>query len=153
MTREVIIDTLRNSEIPEAVTLWHSCNLTRPWNDPHADAEFALSGPSSTILAARQGGTLVGTAMVGHDGHRGAVYYVSVLPDRQKLGIGALLMAAAESWLQGRGVPKINVMVRTDNLGARGFYEELGYERARWSSFPNGWMDADRHQPGGLPSR
>ena len=130
MTREVIIDTLRNSDIPEAVMLWHSCNLTRPWNDPHADAEFALRGSSSTILAARQGGTLVGTAMVGHDGHRGAVYYVGVLPGLQKSGIGALLMAAVEQWLKDRGVPKINVMVRTDNLGARGFYEELGYEHS-----------------------
>ena len=128
MSEAIEIGTLEPDEIPIAVTLWQACNLTRPWNDPHADAAFALNGPSSTILAARQGGTLVGTAMVGHDGHRGAVYYVGVLPDRQTLGIGAMLMAAAEQWLKDRGVPKLNVMVRTDNLGARGFYETLGYE-------------------------
>ncbi len=130
MEEQITIGRLAESEVSEAIALWEVCNLTRPWNDPHADAEFALRGSSSTILAARQGGTLVGTAMVGHDGHRGAVYYVGVLPDRQKLGIGALLMAAAESWLHDRGVPKLNVMVRTDNLSARGFYEELGYEHS-----------------------
>lgn len=129
MTEEQIaIGALAESEIPEAVALWEVCNLTRPWNDPHTDAVFALAGPSSTILAARQDGTLVGTAMVGHDGHRGAVYYVGVLPDLQKSGIGAQLMAAAEQWLKDRGVPKLNAMVRTDNLGAQGFYERLGYE-------------------------
>lgn len=128
MIEDVIIGSLAEAEIPEAVALWEACNLTRPWNDPYADAVLALSGPSSSILAARQGDALVGTAMVGHDGHRGAVYYVGVLPELQKSGIGALLMAAAEKWLKDRGVPKLNVMVRTDNLGARGFYERLGYE-------------------------
>lgn len=127
MTRDVAIDTLRSSEIQEAIVLWHTCNLTRPWNDPEADATFALSGPSSTILAARRAGTLVGTAMVGHDGHRGAVYYVGVTPELRKSGVGAMLMAAVEQWLKDRGVPKLNVMVRTDNLAARGFYERLGY--------------------------
>jgi len=125
---QITIGTLAENEIQEAVALWEACKLTRPWNDPHADARFALSGPSSTILAARQGGTLLGTVMVGHDGHRGAVYYVGVLPEVQEAGVGALLMAAAEQWLKERGAPKLNVMVRTDNLGARGFYERLGYD-------------------------
>lgn len=127
MAGTITIGTLHEAQIPEAVALWQACNLTRPWNDPHADAVLALSGPSSTILAARQDGELVGTAMVGHDGHRGAVYYVGVRPDVQKSGVGARLMAAAERWLKERGVPKLNVMVRTDNLTARGFYERLGY--------------------------
>lgn len=128
MIEDVIIGSLAEAEIPEAVVLWKACNLTRPWNDPYADAVLALSSPSSSILAARQGNALVGTIMVGHDGHRGAVYYAGVLPALQNSGIGALLMAAAEQWLKDRGVPKLNVMVRTDNLGARGFYERLGYE-------------------------
>lgn len=128
MTAEnIAITVLAESEIPEAVALWQACNLTRPWNDPHADAAFALRGAASTILAARRAGTLVGTAMVGHDGHRGAVYYVGVTPELRKSGVGAMLMAAVEQWLKDRGVPKLNVMVRTDNLAARGFYERLGY--------------------------
>ncbi len=128
MEEQIAIGGLAESEIPQAIALWQACNLTRPWNDPHADAAFALGGPGSTILAARQGGTLVGTAMVGHDGHRGAVYYVGVMPEVQEAGVGVLLMAAAEQWLKDRGVPKLNVMVRADNLGARGFYERVGYE-------------------------
>ncbi|MGE0666589.1 MAG: GNAT family N-acetyltransferase [Sphingomonadales bacterium] len=91
------------------------------------ESQQTLAGPASTILAARLHGMLVGTVMVGHDGHRGNVYYVGVKPEFQKCGVGAMLMAAAERWLKDRGVPKLNVMVRTDNLGAQGFYERLGY--------------------------
>ena len=124
---DVVIDSLHESEIAQAVALWEACGLTRPWNEPRADAALALSGPSSTILAARRDGALVGSTIVGHDGHRGWVYYMSVRPGLQGRGIGTLLMRAAEDWLRQRGIPKLNLMVRGDNAQARRFYETLGY--------------------------
>ena len=90
--------------------------------------DHALAGPSSTVLAALADGVLVGTAMVGHDGHRGWVYYVAADPGRRHSGIGRALMAASEAWLVGRGVPKIQFMVRTTNAAVLAFYERLGYE-------------------------
>lgn len=112
-----------------AVALWHECGLTRPWNDPAADLRRALDGPSSTVLAALDGvgPRLVGTAMVGHDGHRGWVYYLAVHPSRRGSGVGRALMTAGERWLAARGIPKIQLMVRGDNRPALGFYERLGY--------------------------
>ena len=117
-------DSLRE----EAVALWEGCGLTRPWNDPHADLERALSGESSTVLAVVSDGVLLGTAMVGHDGHRGWVYYLAVSPAAQGSGLGRELMAAAEEWVAARGIPKIQLMVRTSNVQVRGFYDRLGYE-------------------------
>lgn len=115
-----------------AVALWHECGLTRPWNDPVADLARALDGPSSTVLAVLDGvgPRLVGTAMVGHDGHRGWVYYLAVHPSRRGSGIGRSLMTASERWLASRGIPKIQLMVRGDNRPALGFYDRLGYEHA-----------------------
>lgn len=112
----------------DAVALWHDCGLTRPWNDPVADLERALAGPSSTVLAALDAGVLVGTAMLGHDGHRGWVYYLAVADDRRRSGVGRALMDACQRWLDERGIPKIQLMVRGDNTAAIGFYERIGYE-------------------------
>lgn len=112
----------------EAVALWEECGLTRPWNDPHADLKRALGGPSSTVLAVVEDGVLAGTAMVGHDGHRGWVYYLAVRPDRRGGGLGRELMRASERWLMQRGVPKAQLMVRTTNAAVVSFYESLGYE-------------------------
>lgn len=112
----------------EAVALWHETGLTRPWNDPHADLMRAIGSPCSTVLAAVDDGVLTGTAMVGHDGHRGWVYYVAVRPDRRRAGLGRDLMNASERWLVQRNVPKINLMVRTTNAALVAFYESLGYE-------------------------
>jgi ribosomal protein S18 acetylase RimI-like enzyme len=65
--------------------------------------------------------------MVGHDGHRGALYYLSVEPARQRQGLGREMVHAAEQWLAERGVWKINLMIRRENAAARGFYERLGF--------------------------
>ena len=103
--------------------------LTRPWNDPRDDARRALYGATSTILAGFDAGALIATAMVGHDGHRGWVYYVAVRADMQGRGYGREIMLACEAWLIRRAVPKLNLMVRGDNVAARGFYEALDYDR------------------------
>jgi len=127
----ITITPLQPSEINDAVALWHQVNLTRPWNDPSTDALRALNSSSSTILAARiaSSSALAGTVMVGHDGHRGWVYYLAVSSDCQKRGIGETLMRAAEDWLRPH-VPKLMLLVREDNEVALGFYGKCGYERS-----------------------
>ena len=44
------------------------------------------------MLVGRDGGAIVATAMVGHDGHRGWVYYVAVDPDHRGKGYGRAIM-------------------------------------------------------------
>ena len=66
--------------------------------------------------------------MVGHDGHRGMLYYVAVEPMQQGRGIGKATVRAAEAWLKERGVWKINILVRSENEEIKRFYEGLGYE-------------------------
>lgn len=110
------------------VTLWQAAELTRPWNDPRADFDRAVAGATSAVLVLRDGGTLLGTAMVGEDGHRGWVYYLAVAEAVRGQGHGRALIAAAESWLRARGCPKLQLMVREGNDAAIGFYRALGLE-------------------------
>lgn len=124
------ISPLRLDETESAVALWEACGLTRPWNDPRADIALALGKPSSTILAGRIGGKLVATAMTGSDGHRGWVYYLGVAPEFRGAGHGGAMMQAAADWLKARGVPKLHVMIRTENVAVAAFYAKLGYEKS-----------------------
>lgn len=48
------------------------------------------------MLGALQDGRLVGTVMVGHDGHRGWVYYLATASEVRGRGYGRALMLAAE---------------------------------------------------------
>jgi ribosomal protein S18 acetylase RimI-like enzyme len=112
----------------DVVALWEAAELTRPWNDPHADLRRACDGPASVVLVGIDGGRLIATVMVGHDGHRGWIYYLAVASDARRRGYGRMMMQAAEAWLRERGVPKLNLMVRGENRAIHDFYRTLGYE-------------------------
>lgn len=110
------------------IALWQAAGLTRPWNDPGSDFNRALANTTSTVLLAWEGSTLLGSVMVGFDGHRGWVYYLATAPALPRRGTGRGLMRAAENWLLELGCPRIRLMVRSDNLDAKGFYQAIGYD-------------------------
>jgi ribosomal protein S18 acetylase RimI-like enzyme len=78
--------------------------------------------------------------MVGHDGHRGWVYYVAVDPDFRNEGYGRAIMTAAEDWLRLRGILKLQLMVRRENDQVHAFYEALGYYTQERVTFAK-WLD------------
>lgn len=125
---ELNIRPMMSGEEDEVIALWQAAGLTRPHNDPATDIAFAAGGGASDLLVGVKDGRICASVMVGHDGHRGAVYYVSVLPECKGQGLGRLIMDAAEDWLKARGVWKLNLMIRGSNTEVRGFYEALGYE-------------------------
>lgn len=110
------------------VALWHAAGLTRPWNDPYKDIERKLTVQPDLFLVAEVDGTLVGTAMIGYDGHRGWVSYLAVDQAFRGRGIARDLMAEAERRLIELGCPKLMLMVRAENTGVINLYEHLGYE-------------------------
>lgn len=111
----------------DVVSLWEAAGLTRPWNDPDADLRRAVDGPASVVLVGVDGDHLVATVMVGHDGHRGWIYYLAVASDARRRGHGRTMMQAAETWLRERDVPKVNLMVRGENHAIHDFYRTIGY--------------------------
>lgn len=125
-TRHLAIAPIEDDDVAEVVGLWQRCGLTRPWHEPAADIALARKGPNATILIGRHDGALVATALVGHDGHRGWVYYVAVDPAHQRRGFGRTIMGAAEDWLRGAAVAKLQLTVRPETAAMPAFSESIG---------------------------
>ena len=134
------ISPIADRDVAHVVALWQRCGLTRPWNDPAADIALARRGANSTILVGRADDRIVASALAGHDGHRGWVYYVAVDPDQQGKDFGRAIMAAAEDWLRAQGLEKVMLMVRADNTKVRAFYDRLGYETQERVIYAK-WLD------------
>ncbi|XIA67748.1 GNAT family acetyltransferase [Bradyrhizobium sp. TZ2] len=139
------ITTIEDCDIAEVIALWQRCGSTRPWNDPASDA-LARKGTNSTVLLGRNNGALVASVLVGHDGHRGWVYYVTVDPDRRYEGFGQAIMNAAEEWLRARGILKLQLMVRKDNAQVHAFYQSIGYYNQQTVTFAK-WLDGREPTP------
>jgi ribosomal protein S18 acetylase RimI-like enzyme len=133
-------------EADEAATiaLWRACGLVVSHNDPAADFRFARGKSNSDVLlGADADGLIVASVMVGHDGHRGWLYYVAVSPAQRDQGLGAQILRAGEEWLEARGVPKVQLLVRETNSAVAAFYAKSGFETAprilmqKWLKPPN----------------
>jgi hypothetical protein len=146
MIAGLAITAIEDADVTSVVSLWERCDLTRPWNDPVADIALARKGPNSTVLLGREDEKVVASAMVGHDGHRGWVYYVATAPDRRGQGLGRAIMNAAEDWLRQAGIAKLQLLVRQDNAKASAFYETIGYDEAAVTVFAK-WLDGREQAP------
>jgi ribosomal protein S18 acetylase RimI-like enzyme len=123
----MLIRPFTAADTDDVVALWTASGLVRPWNDPRADIRRKLAVQPELFLVAVEGADLLGTVMGGYDGHRGSAYYLAVDPAHERAGIGRALMAEIERLLVELGCPKLNLMVRSDNLAVLGFYRGLGY--------------------------
>jgi ribosomal protein S18 acetylase RimI-like enzyme len=140
------IAPIDDADVADVVALWQACDLTRPWNDPAADIAFARRGSNATVLIGRDDRTIAATVLVGHDGHRGWVYYLAVDPDHRHKGYGRVMMDAAEGWLRERGVEKLQLMVRPDNKRVKDFYQSLGYSEQERIIYAK-WLDGREPTP------
>ena len=112
---------------PALIALWSLCGLTRPWNDPDRDIDRKLSNDTEGLLVLEDATGLIGSVMVGYEGHRGWINYLAVHPDHRGHGWGRVLMDAAERRLRDVGCPKVNLQVRSENQSAVEFYRRIGY--------------------------
>lgn len=144
-----MIRDLAPGEDAYCVELWDKCGLLVPHNDPHADIALFRSGTSSRIFAALLSNSLAGTVCAGHDGHRGWLYYLAVNPQQRRQGIAAHLLRAAEAWLAGQGVRKVQLMIRPENQTVAAYYEKQGYQltpravMAKWVEAGSGPEEGD----------
>ena len=145
-TSALSIAPFEDGDVATVVALWQRCELTRPWNDPAADIALARRGPNSTILIGREGETIIATAMVGHEGHRGWVYYVAVDPDHRGRRHGRTMMDAAEEWLRNAGIAKLQLLVRPENAKVQAFYESIGYDEQPRIMYAK-WLDGREITP------
>jgi ribosomal protein S18 acetylase RimI-like enzyme len=140
------IAPIEDGDIAEVIALWQRCGSTRAWNDPAGDIALARKEANATVLLGRNDGVLVASVLVGHDGLRGWVYYVTVDPDHRHRGYGREIMASAETWLRARGIEKLQLMVRGDNAKVHAFYRSIGYYDQERVVFAK-WLDGREPTP------
>ncbi|PWU09090.1 MAG: GNAT family acetyltransferase [Verrucomicrobia bacterium] len=126
-SRKLKIRPFRSEDEPAVISLWQRCNLIRPWNDPSKDIQRKMNVRPDLFLVGVQNEDIVASVMAGYEGHRGWLNYLAVDPEHQRRGFARAIVEEAERLLRKAGCPKINLQVRTSNLGAVEFYRRVGY--------------------------
>ena len=111
----------------EVVALWHAVfGYPEPRNDPRRVLAHKLDWDSHVLVAVEQQ-KVVGTILVGYDGHRGWLYRLAVAEPMRRLGIGRELVRAAEALLAHLGCAKVNLQLFPHNEQGVKFWHSVGY--------------------------
>ncbi len=129
-TPEVTIRDFRLEDYEDVMALWRAVKLPlKPLGrDRRERVAQQLGQPTVIFLVAEtREGRLAGTVLATHDGRKGWVNRLAVVPDLQRRGIGRLLVREAETRLEGLGFDIIAALIEDDNLVSMAAFERLGY--------------------------
>lgn len=129
------IRTFVRDDIEATVELWRRSELLNPKNDSRRDIDWRLVDSPWGFFVMVDEGEIVGSIMIGYDGHRGWVNYLACHPDHRRKGVATALMNKAQEVLLERGCPKINLQVRDGNTSGTKFYESIGYSEDQVPSY------------------
>jgi predicted N-acetyltransferase YhbS len=77
------------------VDLWKKCGLIVPQNDPVQDIRKKIGFQPDLFFVALLNDNVIGSIMVGYEGHRGWLNYLAILPEHQTRGYGRKLVEKA----------------------------------------------------------
>ena len=130
----MMIREMRSSDIEQALALWNRSEGTSTSDTPSEIRRYLRRNPGGSFVAV-DAGKLVGAVLGGHDGRRGSLWHLAVLPAYRRRNIGRRLVDRAVAVLAGQGIRKINLLVLGNNHGAIRFWRRLGWSRFTLANF------------------
>ena len=100
----------------------------RAADSPEAIGRYLARNPGLSLVAEEDDG-LIGCVFCGHDGRRGYLHHVVVVPGRRGQGIGRALVARALDGLAALGIYKTHLDVFADNDAAVAFWQATDWQR------------------------
>ena len=74
-------------------------------------------------------GKIVGTVLAGHDGRRGFIHHMAVMPRYRRHGIGHKLAQTAIDKIQAEGIDKTHIFCYQNNETGQSFWKNFGFKR------------------------
>ena len=125
----ITIVPYQSEHLPGVDALWKDAFPNdAPWNTAAVAVPEKVSFQPGLLFVAIESDTIVGSIMVGYDGHRGWISRIAVLASHRNFGIGQALIAVGERHLADLGCTKVNLQVVESNAGVVSFYEQAGYQ-------------------------
>lgn len=74
-------------------------------------------------------GKIVGTVLAGHDGRRGFIHHMAVLPEYRRNRIGHLLAQKAIEKISAEGIDKTHIFCYQNNETGQSFWKDFGFKK------------------------
>jgi ribosomal protein S18 acetylase RimI-like enzyme len=89
-------------------------------------ALYLARNPGMSLIV-RDGNSVIGAVLCGHDGRRGYLHHLTVASSHRHQGIGKTLVKSCLQRLREEGVQKCNVFLYSDNAEGEKFWRVMGF--------------------------
>jgi len=114
-------------DLTAVVELWDRAAGPTRHAGRRAEAMQLLARDAEALLAAVDGGQVVGTLIVGWDGWRCHLYRLAVDPTVRRRGVARALLAEARRRASALGAIRLDAMVNLENTTAVAFWNAEGF--------------------------
>ena len=133
MGEVIVLRLLDLDDYPRWMEVWQRAGLhsVRPQGRDSREA-FArqMAAGTHTMIGLEVDGTLAGVVLATHDGRKGWINRLAVLPEHQHRGYAARLVAEAERVLREQGITVIAALIEPGNDASLALFRKLGYLEA-----------------------
>ena len=125
---DVTVSPMSESDLSAVLTFWRDLpGVGLNEGDTPAGLRVYLDRNPGLSLVARHDSHIVGAVLCGHDGRRGYLHHLAVLPEYRNQGLGRLLVDRCLAALASQGILKCNIFLYTDNGSGEQFWKRCGW--------------------------
>jgi len=125
-----IIKPMTLGDYDEVLRLWQNAEgVGLNESDTRTAIASYLKRNRGMSFVARHGRELIGAVLCGHDGRRGYLHHLAVLPKYRRKGLGTKLVNRCLAELKRLRVLKCNIFLYTHNRHGERFWRANGWEK------------------------
>lgn len=126
----MIIRSMTTEDYREVFALWQitSARAMDGSDSEENIARYLRRNPGMSQVAL-DSGKIIGTVLAGHDGRRGFIHHMAVLPEYRRHHIGEALAKTALEKIAGDGIEKTHIFCYCDNFTGQNFWKSIGFEK------------------------
>jgi N-acetylglutamate synthase len=128
-TKDIQIRRYRIDEYDALTALWEAACLTyKPiGRDTQEKITREVENGTAILLVAEKKGKLIGTIFGTHDGRKGWINRLAVVPEYRHIGIAQQLVETVEEEIYKLGIEIVACLIEPENLNSLDFFSKAGY--------------------------
>ena len=126
----MIIRPMTKEDYDEVYAMWQTTSKRALSNaDSREQIERYLDRNAGMSQVAVADGKIVGTVLAGHDGRRGFIHHMAVMPQYRRKGIGHSLASTAIEKIKAEGIDKTHIFCYQNNETGQNFWKDFGFKK------------------------
>jgi len=127
-SNDIAVSAMTAHDLDDVLALWSQTNgVGLNESDTPDQLRAYLDRNPGLSRVARDGTRLVAAVLCGHDGRRGYLNHLAVLPEYRGRGMGRQIVETCLGALTGLGILKCNIFLYADNEPGEQFWSRCGW--------------------------